>query len=65
VVCIVSFLPKLSWTMKGFNNDSRTLVLGSMCMGMEKLLKSLGGTINQGCHADDSGRTDGRSDDGR
>ena len=47
MVCIVSFLPKLSWTMKGFNNDSRTLVLGSFLLLWATLSRlALGGSLN-------------------
>ena len=46
MVCQVSFLPKLSKTKQGFDNDSRVLVWRTVCIGMEELHESLGGIIN-------------------
>jgi hypothetical protein len=38
MVCMVSFLPMLSYIKQGSDNDSRTCV----CMGMEELHENLG-----------------------
>jgi hypothetical protein len=38
---MVSFLPKLSLTKEGFDNDSRTLIWGSVNMGMGYFMRAL------------------------